>query len=88
MMKKPDINQLLVEEYMIHNDREDDEMYQLKEALRNALNPIERRIMITYMECGTYVATAKVFHVSTPTVTNYIKALKTKIIDYVFNNMK
>lgn len=87
-MKKPDINKLLEEEYLLHNENEDDEMYLLKESLRNALNPIERKIFITYMELGTYVATAKAFKVSIPTVTTYINNLKNKIIEYVDNHFK
>lgn len=85
--KLTDINQLIEEEYLLHNDEEDDEMYQMKEALKNALNPLERKIFITYMECGTYAATAKLFKVSKPTVSKYINNLKTRIIDYVDNNI-
>lgn len=88
MKKKPNINELIEEEYLLHNEEEDDEMYQLKEALKYALNPLERKIFITYLEMETYAATAKLFKVSKPTVSKYINNLKTKIIDYVDNSFK
>lgn len=81
--KKPNINQLLEEEYLIHNDEEDDELFLYKEALKEALNPLERKIFITYLEMETYAATAKAFNVSIPTVSKYIGNLKSKIIDYI-----
>lgn len=87
-MKKPNINELIEEEYLIHNENEDDEMYLLKEALRYALNPVERKIFITYMELETYAATAKAFNVSIPTVSKYIGGLRQKIAEYVDNNIK
>ena len=87
MKKKLNINQLIEEEYMMHGPDDDDEMYQLKEALKNALNPLERKIFITYLECGTYSATAKLFKVSKPTVSKYVNNLKNKIIEYVDNYM-
>lgn len=81
--KKTDINQLIEEEYLIHNEDEDDELYYYKEALKKALNPLERKIYITYLEMETYAATAKAFKVSIPTVSKYINNLKSKIIDYI-----
>lgn len=83
MKKKKNISELIEEEYLIHNDQEDDELYWLKEALKNALTPLERKIYITYLENETYAATAKVFKVSVPTVSKYISGLKAKIINYV-----
>lgn len=81
--KKPNINELLEEEYLIHNEDEDDEMYWYREALKKALNPLERKIYITYLEMETYAATAKAFKVSIPTVSKYIGNLKSKIIEYI-----
>lgn len=86
MKKKKDISQLIEEEYLMHNDQEDDELYLLKEALKNALTPLERKIYITYLENETYAATAKVFKVSIPTLSKYINGLKTKLIEYVDNH--
>ena len=86
--KKPDINQLLEEEYLIHNEEEDDELFLYKEALTKALNPLERKIFITYLEMETYAATAKAFNVSIPTVSKYCNNLKHKIMDYICEHMK
>lgn len=85
--KKKTIEQLIEEEYMEHNLYEDDETYWLKEALKNALTKIERKIFITYLENGTYVKTAKLFKCSIPTVSKYIINLKAKITDYVANHI-
>ena len=81
-MKKT-IEQLIEEEYMLHNEEEDDELYWMKEGLKNCLNSIERKIYITYLENETYSATARVFNVSTPTVSKYLNNLKARLIDYV-----
>ena len=62
-------------------------MYWLKEALKNALNPLERKIYITYLETGPYAGTAKKFKVSIPTLTKYISSLKEKMIIYVDNHI-
>ena len=86
-MKKPNLNELIEEEYLEHSPEEDDEMFLLKEALRNVLNPVERKIFITYLEKETYAATAKAFNVSIPTVSRYINGLKNKILDYVDTNI-
>lgn len=89
MKKKKTIEQLIEEEYLIHNDEEDDETYWTKEALRNALNTIERKIFITYLEHDcVYTTTAKAFKVSIPTLTKYVQGLKGKIIEYVDEKMK
>ena len=88
MAKKKDISERIEEEYITHNPEEDDEMYLIKEALKNALTPLERKIYITYLEKGTYADTAKSFKVSTPTLCKYISGLKDKIIDYVDNNIR
>ena len=77
------ITRLYEEEYITHNDDEDDEMYWLKESLVKCLTPVERKIYITYLENETYAATAKAFNVSIPTLSNYVNNLKRKIISYV-----
>ena len=87
MAKKKEISELIEEEYITHNQEEDDEMWGLKEALVHALNPLERKIYITYLEKETYAATAKAFKVSIPTLAKYINGLKNKIIEYVDNNI-
>lgn len=88
MKKKKNVSELIEEEYLTHNPEEDDEIYYLKEALKEALNPLERKIYITYLEHETYVETAKVFKVSIPTVLKYIRGLKQKIIEYVDKNIE
>lgn len=86
-MKKT-IEQLIEEEYMLHNEEEDDELYWMKEGLKNCLNSIERKIYITYLENETYAATAKVFNVSTPTVSKYLANLKARLINFIDEHMK
>lgn len=85
--RRKEIGELIEEEYTTHVETEDDEVYWLKEALSHALNSLERKIYITYLEKETYADTAKVFKVSTPTLAKYIAGLKQKIIDYVFDHM-
>ena len=41
----------------------------------------ERRILLTYAECGTYAETARIFNVNAKTVKNYVTRLKAKIIE-------
>ena len=77
------LGERIEEEYTEHNIDEDDEVYLLKEALKNALNTLERKIYIAYLENETYAATAKLFKVSTPTLGKYVAGLKQKIIQYV-----
>ena len=88
--KKKEIQttRLIEEEYLQHNDEETDEIYWMKEALKNALTPYQRKIYITYLENETYTATAKVFKVSTPTCQKYITGLTQKIIDFVNEKMR
>ena len=47
--KKKEIQttRLIEEEYLQHNDEETDEIYWMKEALKNALTPYQRKIYIT-----------------------------------------
>ena len=87
MKKKKKTSELIEEEYLMHKPDDDDELYWLKEALKNALNPLERKIYITYLENDTYSATAKLFKVSVPTVSKYINNLKQKLIEYVDDNI-
>lgn len=87
--KKVEIStQQIEEEYLIHNEFEDDELFWLKEGLKNALTPYQRKIYITYIEAGTYAATAKAFKVSTPTAKKYIDKLTGIIMEYVFEHLK
>lgn len=73
------------EEFINLNLEDDDEMMLIKEAIKS-LNTVQRKIFLTYAETGTYTATAKEFGVSIPTVCSYIKKIRNKLIEYVFNN--
>lgn len=78
---------LIEEEYTLHKlEEDDDEMFLLKEAVMH-LTPVQRKIFLTYVETGTYTATAREFKVSTPTVKNYLKDIKNKITEYIFNEI-
>lgn len=67
------------------NEGDDDKMRSLKEAME-CLNPAEQRIWLTYVECGTYTATAKEYNVSAPTAKKYITQLKNKILEHLEEN--
>lgn len=54
----------------------------IKDALR-LLKPYERTIFLTYVEKGSYAATARKFKVSTPTARTYILQIKEKIKNYL-----
>ena len=85
--KPKPVNWSLIEnEYLEHNDNEDDEIYLIKEAIRN-LTPIQRKIYITWLETGTYTEVARLFNASTPTVKAYLGIIKAKIIGYVDKEM-
>lgn len=75
-------------EYTQKNIEDDDEMYLIKEAVEKALNPVQRKIFLTYTELGTYTATAKEFKVSVPTIKAYIQGLRGKIYEYVDDNIE
>lgn len=81
------INTKLIEkEYMEHLDSDTDEIYWVKEAIK-ALSPVQRKIYITWLEQGTYSKTAKIFHVTIPTVREYVKKLTAIIREYVCNHL-
>lgn len=74
---------LIEEEYITHNEDEDDELYWCKEALKQAITPLERKIYITYLEQGSYAAASRCFKVCVQTFKKYINKLKAKIANYV-----
>ena len=80
-------SQLIEEEYITHNDDETDELYWCKEALKEAVNPLERKIYITYLEQGSYAASARCFKVCTQTFKKYVNKLKGRITDYVCDHI-
>lgn len=86
--KKKIDTRLIEEEYMAHSPEDDDQMYWTKEALKNIMSPLERKIYITYLELETYTATAAEFKVSVPTLKTYVKGLNARIINYVCEHIK
>lgn len=74
-------------EYMEHLETDTDELYWTKECLKNEFTPVQRKIFITYLELGTYKATAELFNVSQPTVQKYIKNLIGIIHEYICNHI-
>ena len=62
----------------------EDDRYALISAIRSLTLP-ERRILLTYAECGTYAETARLFNVNPKTVKNYITRLKGKIFEKIKN---
>lgn len=57
----------------------EDERYALINAIKELTLP-ERKILLTYADCGTYAETARLFGVNAKTVKNYIAKLKNKIL--------
>lgn len=45
----------------------------------------ERRILLTYAECGTYAETARIFNVNPKTVKHYIEKLRMKIFEKLYS---
>ena len=81
------VSSLLEEEYLIHLDTDDDELYWAKEALKNALTPFQRKIYLTYVHNGTYTSAARAFGVAQPTMRTYIQGLQTIINEYICNHI-
>lgn len=79
--------EIIEEEYMSHLDTDDDELYWTKEAI-SKMTKLQRKIYVTYLECGTYAATAKVFKVSVPTLKKYVNNLTAWIREYVCEHLK
>ena len=73
MMK--DINEFIEVQYT-----DDDTLIVIKEAI-NKMRPMEQRLWIDYVECGTFAALARKYNVSAPTAKTYIMRLKEKILD-------
>ena len=61
----------------------EDDRYKLVGIIKDLTLP-ERKILLTYAECGTYAETARLFNVNPKTVKNYITKLKKKILDLYY----
>lgn len=58
------------------NEMEDEEpIFGLKKAI-SALNSVQRKIFLTYVDLGSFAATAREFGVCTATAKKYIKEIK------------
>lgn len=76
----------IIDEYITPMDEDDDEMLLIKEAI-SKLNGVQRKIYLSYVENGTYTATAEEFGVSIPTIKTYINNINGKIREYIFDNI-
>lgn len=69
-----------INEYTEIQITDDDTLIVIKEAIEK-MRPMEQRLWIDYVECGTFAALARKYNVSAPTAKTYIMRLKEKIID-------
>lgn len=76
----------IIDEYITPMDEDDDEMLLIKEAI-SKLNGVQRKIYLSYVENGTYTATAEEFGVSIPTIKTYINNINGKIREYIFDKI-
>ena len=67
-----------IEQEYLQTLEDDDRMFAIKERFF-ALSEAERRIMVVYMEEGTYAGVAKFFGVSSPTSKKKIKRIIEKL---------
>lgn len=67
-------------EYLTPKYDDDDRIREIRERMRTRLTLAERKIMIYYMELGTYTEVAKILHCSVPTVSKKIREIKAKIL--------
>ena len=66
-------------EYLTPRDEDDDRIREIRERLKTRLTLAERKIMIYYMELGTYTEVAKILHCSVPTVSKKIREIREKL---------
>ena len=59
----------------------DDDTLMVIKATIEKMRPMEQRLWIDYVECGTFAALARKYNVSAPTAKTYIMRLKEKILD-------
>ena len=71
-----------INEYIDVQISDDDTLMVIKEAI-NKMRPMEQRLWIDYVECGTFAALARKYNVSAPTAKTYIMRLKEKILDAI-----
>lgn len=66
-------------EYLTPKYDDDDRIREIRERMRTRLTLAERKIMIYYMELGTYTEVAKILHCSVPTVSKKIREIREKL---------
>ena len=69
-----------INEYTEIQIADDDTLIVIKEAIEK-MRPMEQRLWIDYVECGTFAALARKYNVSAPTAKTYIMRLKEKILN-------
>lgn len=69
---------LIQKDYLPNADEDDDTLLGVKTCIQ-ALSRMERRILLTYVELGTYAAAAREFNVSAPTIKHYLQSILEKI---------
>lgn len=68
----------VAEEYL-PSMNDDDLIREIKDDFFNVLSEGERRILILFMEFGTYAGVAKFLGVSSPTAKKAVEAIKDKL---------
>lgn len=68
-----------MKDYLTYMDSDDDALRTLKERILS-LRPAERRILLTYIDFGTYSETAREFNVSSTCIRKYINDIRLKLI--------
>lgn len=66
-------------EYFAINQEDDDGLLELKQAVYTELNEAERRILVLYMDTGTYAGAARILGVAPNTIKNKIKNIQWKL---------
>lgn len=69
-----------INEYTEIQITDDDTLIVIKEAIEK-MRPMEQRLWIDFVECGTFAALARRYNVSAPTAKTYIMRLKEKILN-------
>lgn len=57
---------------------DDDRLYWIRKAI-NSLHPAQKRIIVMYLEYGTYSEVAKELHCSVPTCSKMVKEIISKL---------
>lgn len=71
--------EMAIKDYLTFEDSDDDALRTLKERILS-LRPAERRILLTYIDFGTYSETAREFNVSSTCIRKYINDIRLKLI--------